>query len=42
MERIEVLYNWFIFIDYDTEVTFSADNKDELYELIENHYKDAN
>ena len=41
MERIEVLYNWFIFIDYDTDVTFSADNKDELYELIENHYTDG-
>ena len=41
MEKTEVFHNWFTFIEAETGVAFMADNKDELYELIENHYTDG-
>lgn len=41
MKKTEVFHNWFTFIETDTGVAFTADNKDELYELIENHYTDG-
>ena len=41
MEKTEVFHNWFTFMETETGVSFMADNKDELYELIENYYTDG-
>ena len=30
--------NWFVFQDLDTDITFTADSKEELFEQIENQY----
>jgi hypothetical protein len=38
MEKAEVFHNSFTFIENETGVSFIADNKEDLYELIENHY----
>lgn len=39
--RDDVFHNYFLFLDHENGVSFTADNKDELYELIENHYTDG-
>ena len=30
--------NWFVFQDLDTDITFTGDSKEDLYEQIENQY----
>jgi len=41
IEKIDIHRCFFTFNDYETGITFDADNKDKLYELTENHYTDS-